>query len=302
MIFFDGWGLGANDPATNPFLTHPMPTLRGLFDGKLPTNDNGRFESSRATLVPTDATLGVPGLPQSATGQTTIFTGVNASREIGEHLGPYPNAALRRILAQDNIFQRLVAANRRAAFANAYPPIFFERLARGKARRSALTVLHAAAEDLIRLLSPVLSFTMREAWSHLPGRSADSVFLAGLPRRARPAGAEALEARYGKLFDVRSQVQGKLEAARKAGLIGKSLEARVTVTAGGETRALLEEAREELAILFIVSQVALADGPLGVEVAAASGVRCERCWIYREDVGIDPTHPTVCGKCADALA
>ncbi len=137
MIFFDGWGVGANDPSTNPFLTNPLPTLRGLFDGVMPTTGNGHFNSARATLVPTDATLGVPGLPQSATGQTTIFTGVNAPRAIGEHLGPYPNAALRKILAENNIFQQLAAANRRAAFANAYPPIFFERLARDKARRSA---------------------------------------------------------------------------------------------------------------------------------------------------------------------
>ncbi len=137
MIFFDGWGLGANDPSTNPFLINPMPTLRGLFDGAMPTSGNGHFNSARAMLVPTDATLGVPGLPQSATGQTTIFTGVNAPRAIGEHLGPYPNAARRKMLAENNIFEQLVGANRRAAFANAYPPIFFERLARGKARRSA---------------------------------------------------------------------------------------------------------------------------------------------------------------------
>lgn len=145
FIFFDGWGLGANDPRVNPFLSTSLPILRELCGGKIPTNDNGRFHSARATLVPTDATLGVPGLPQSATGQTTIFTGVNAPRILGEHLGPYPNAALRDLLARDNLFQCLVAANRRVAFANAYPPIFFERLARNKARRSATAhAVHAA--------------------------------------------------------------------------------------------------------------------------------------------------------------
>ncbi len=162
MIFFDGWGLGANDPAINPLLTAPMPTLRELFDGKMPTNrrprevgvgDNGYFNSARATLIPTDATLGVPGLPQSATGQTTIFTGVNAPREIGEHSGPYPNPALRKILADDNLFKQLVAANRRVAFANAYPPIFFERLARSKARRSATSHAVQAAGVRYRDLS-----------------------------------------------------------------------------------------------------------------------------------------------------
>jgi isoleucyl-tRNA synthetase len=172
----------------------------------------------------------------------------------------------------------------------------------GKARRSALTVLHAIAEDLIRLLAPVLSFTASEAWSHLPGRSAESVFLAGLPRRAPPADAEALEARYGRLFEVRAVVQGKLEEARRAKLIGSGLEAAVTVRAEGEQRALLEQARAELATLFIVSKVELAEGPLSAEVARASGVKCERCWIYREDVGANPGHPTICGKCADAIA
>lgn len=152
FIFFDGWGLGTSDPASNPLLTAPMPTLRKLCGGRMPTNSNGHFNSSIATLVPTDATLGVPGLPQSATGQTTIFTGVNAPRAIGEHLGPYPNDTLRKILAADNIFQQLVAANRRATFANAYPPIFFERLARNKARRSAIAHAVYAADIRYRTI------------------------------------------------------------------------------------------------------------------------------------------------------
>jgi len=170
FIFFDGWGLGANDPATNPFVTAPMPTLRELFDGAMPTNDNGNFNSAMTTLVPTDATLGVPGLPQSATGQTTIFTGINAPRAIGEHLGPYPNDALRQILAGDSLFKQLVAANRRVAFANAYPPIFFERLARNKARRSATAhAVHAAGVryrtiDDLRAGNAVSVFVTNKLW------------------------------------------------------------------------------------------------------------------------------------------
>ena len=173
MIFFDGWGLGANDPGTNPFLANPLPTLRGLFDGTMPTNGNGHFNSARATLVPTDATLGVPGLPQSATGQTTIFTGVNAPRAIGEHSGPYPNAALRKILADDNIFMRLAAADRRAAFANAYPPVFFERLARGKARRSATSYAvhagHVRYRDIddLRAGRAVSAFVTNARWCEM---------------------------------------------------------------------------------------------------------------------------------------
>ncbi len=172
----------------------------------------------------------------------------------------------------------------------------------GRPRRSAQTVLHAVAEDLVRLLAPVLSFTASEAWGHLPGRAGTSVFLAGLPARPRPKDADALEARYGRLFEVREVVQGKLEEARRAKLIGSGLEAMATVRAQGEQLRLLEEARAELPALFIVSKVVLAEGPLSVEVARAPGVKCERCWIYAEDVGKDPAHPTICGKCAEALA
>jgi len=171
----------------------------------------------------------------------------------------------------------------------------------GKPRRSAQTVLWAVAHDLCTMLAPVLSFTASEAWGHLPGRPAESVFLAGLPRRVRPADADALEARYAALFQVREAVQAKLERAREQKLIGKSLEAAVTVTATGEQRALLESARAELATLFIVSRVTLADGPPGVEVAVAPGNKCARCWVQAEDVGQSAAHPTICGKCVAAL-
>jgi isoleucyl-tRNA synthetase len=171
----------------------------------------------------------------------------------------------------------------------------------GPARRSAQTVLHLLAQDLARLLAPILSFTAHEAWKHLPGRPAESVFLAGFPDRPRAADAEALEARYGKLLEVRAEVLRALEAARRDKLIGSGLEAMVTVAAEGDQLALLESARAELAALFIVSRVALAKGPFSVAVAKAPGVKCERCWVFAEDVGKDAAHPTVCGKCAGAL-
>ena len=172
LLFFDGWGLGANDPATNPFLTASMPTLRELFDGEMPTREirNSFSPSKRVSVAPTDATLGVPGVPQSATGQTAIFTGVNAPRVIGEHLGPYPNAALRKILTRDNLFMRLTAAQHRVAFANAYPPIFFERLARNKARRGATShAVHAAGVryrdiDDLRAGRAVSAFVTNQIW------------------------------------------------------------------------------------------------------------------------------------------
>ncbi len=146
LVFCDGMGLGANDPVTNPFFHAPMNTLRALF-GKIPTRDDGVLHGENAILVPTDARLGVEGVPQSGTGQTTIFTGINAPAAIGEHLGPYPNEALRVILKQHSIFKQLNALGFSTAFGNAYPPPFFERLARRKARRTA-TLQAAMAGDV----------------------------------------------------------------------------------------------------------------------------------------------------------
>ncbi len=171
----------------------------------------------------------------------------------------------------------------------------------GPARRSAQTVLHLLAQDLMRLLAPVLSFTAHEGWKHLPGRPAESVFLAGFPVREAAPDAPALSQRYGKLFELRAEVQKALEAARREKRIGSGLEAMVTVRAEGDTLALLESAAAELPTLFIVSKVALARGPFAVTVAKATGTKCERCWIFSEDVGRSAAHPTVCGKCAAAL-
>jgi 2,3-bisphosphoglycerate-independent phosphoglycerate mutase len=170
MLFFDGFGLGSDDPSTNPMLTVPMPLLRNICHGAIPLCTNGTYHSDQATLVPTDATLGVPGLPQSGTGQTTLFTGINAPQALGEHSGPYPNDALRTILSNGNVFSQLIKANRTVAFANAYPPFFFDRLARGKARRSATSFAAGAAGvryrdiDDLRVGRAVSPFVTNDRW------------------------------------------------------------------------------------------------------------------------------------------
>jgi isoleucyl-tRNA synthetase len=171
----------------------------------------------------------------------------------------------------------------------------------GQPRRSAQTVLHLIAGDLVRMLAPVLSFTAEEAWSFLPAPATKSVFYAGFPERRRPPDADALEARYGRLLVLREVVQKALEQARQAKLIGSGLEAMVTVRAEGDDLALLESAKAELPVVFIVSKVLLERGPLAAEVARAPGLKCARCWGFFEDVGKDARHPEVCAKCAKAL-
>jgi len=187
--------------------------------------------------------------------------------------------------------------------------------ASGHARRSAQTVLHEVAKDLLRLLAPVMSFTCEEAWQFLPGQKEASVFLAGMPTVVATGNQPELMSRYDKLFAVRSEVQKLLEAARRDKLIGSSLEARVLLSAKGEARSFLQKHAAEMASVFIVSQVDWVDSPspkaqpltvtalpgaeLHAEIVSALGEKCPRCWTYSEAVGKDGD---LCFKCRDALA
>ncbi|MFO7323420.1 MAG: hypothetical protein DIU68_016945 [Chloroflexota bacterium] len=149
MIFLDGVGLGADDPQTNPFAVADMPVLTALTNGRRWLAGIGRQQSERAIFVPTDAGLGVPGRPQSASGQAAILTGRNVPQLIGEHYGPRPNEAIRKILAEDNIFKQVVAADKTAALLEAYPPRFHEAINSGKRLRSSYQqALHEAGLPL----------------------------------------------------------------------------------------------------------------------------------------------------------
>ena len=137
MIFLDGIGLGDNDPLVNPFAAAHMPTLTALTNGHRWLKETGRQESERAVFIPTDPRLGVPGRPQSATGQAAILTGRNIPRMIGEHYGPKPNPPVREILAEDNFFKQVVAHGLTGALIEAYPPRFHQAVNRGKILRSS---------------------------------------------------------------------------------------------------------------------------------------------------------------------
>jgi 2,3-bisphosphoglycerate-independent phosphoglycerate mutase len=137
MLFLDGVGIGRKNPRVNPMFVASMPNLRKLLGGELPTRGKRAWHGAQVTVMPVDATLGVAGLPQSGTGQTALFTGVNAARLVGKHFGPYPYSTLRPVIEAHSIFTRLVHAGRSACFANAYPQKFFDYIER---RRTRMTV------------------------------------------------------------------------------------------------------------------------------------------------------------------
>lgn len=173
---------------------------------------------------------------------------------------------------------------------------------RSEARRSARTALYAIADALCRLLAPLMVFTADEAWENLPGSREESVHIAEFPTVVEADNSE-LSARWERLFAIRDEVLKSLETARGEKQIGSSLEAQVVLTADAEAAQLLEQYRDQLRYIFIVSQVELRTGDkLGVSVEKADGEKCERCWNYSTRVGEFEKWPTVCERCDEALS
>jgi 2,3-bisphosphoglycerate-independent phosphoglycerate mutase len=140
MLFLDGVGLGTSDAAVNPLCGARLPALRSLCGGDLPTLTSHSVASSTSTVIPLDANLGIEGLPQSGTGQTAIFTGVNGAQLIGKHFGPHPYSTLRPVIEEKNIFRQLLNAGKRPLFANAFPQRYFDYMSRHPSRMSVTSL------------------------------------------------------------------------------------------------------------------------------------------------------------------
>src|SRR5262245_52904938 len=150
FIFLDGVGLAPAGP-DNPLSDADTPALRALLGGPLTIEQTrgwgiggrGRLPSpiphlpSRVLFKPIDATLSMPGLPQSGTGQTALLAGVNAAKLHGRHQPHFPPVALRPLLAERNVLRRAVERGGRATFANAFGPGYWEAVAARRIRRSA---------------------------------------------------------------------------------------------------------------------------------------------------------------------
>jgi len=139
MIFIDGVGIGKEDYTYNPFFKYQFKTFLKHFN-EIPSLKNSIIKNKNAIIFPTDPLLGVEGLPLSGTGQTSIFCGVNASKIIGKHFGPYPYSTLLPIIKEKNIFKYYLNKGEDVSFANAYPKIFFEYIKSGKKRLSVTSL------------------------------------------------------------------------------------------------------------------------------------------------------------------
>ena len=193
---------------------------------------------------------------------------------------------------------------------NFYMDVIKDRLycADDHARRCAQTALYRILVDFTKLLAPILCFTSQEIWSYIPKMPGmkDYVVFEQMPE-VKAAAGEAFTAKWDRIMAIRDDVKKVLEQARADKVIGSSLEAALTLYCSDEIHNLLNAIpMDELADLFIVSQVQLEKGEggvkgvvegLGVSAEHAAGEKCQRCWKYETTVGENG----LCPRCAKVL-
>ncbi len=194
--------------------------------------------------------------------------------------------------------------------------------ASSKARRSAQSAMYVIVRLLIHSMAPILSFTAEEVYGYipkvlLPADAAQSIFAsrlsASLGSVDRFFVSDEERARWERLLAIRADVTRAIEPLRKSKAIGHSLDTRVTLYLDAENAAALNTLGTDLRAVFIVSQLLVstdtppADAVLGevpglaVHVERAYGEKCERCWIYSEELGTNAEHPTLCPRCTAVL-
>ena len=121
FLFIDGFGIGCGNPDKNPICAANAPNIDYIMN-----NFN---------VMPTECSMGIPGLPQSATGQTAVFTGVNAAGVIGRHLNAQPTATLKKIIWENNLFKKLIGMGLKVANCNVYRQEYLEKMLNPKNRK-----------------------------------------------------------------------------------------------------------------------------------------------------------------------
>ena len=171
LIFVDGVGLA---PAAehNPLAQLPTPGIHGLLGGPLTLEQCRQTED--LLLAPIDANLSVDGLPQSATGQAALFTGVNAAKTLGRHITGLPGPQIRRIVESTNLFLAASQLGLTSTFANPYTQTYLDSLATGKRRPSVTTCAVSAAEIPLRYLAD-LRRDRAVSWDILRDRFAEQL-------------------------------------------------------------------------------------------------------------------------------
>lgn len=169
-------------------------------------------------------------------------------------------------------------------------------------RRGCQASYLALASALCRACAPILPHAMEEVWEKLPlSNKEESVHLAPFPS-PEPNGLSADEEKRWELLLVwRDRVNLRLEEAKRTGVVKDTQESLVRFGPPSEERVLPDYYRDLLPTVFKVSAVEWSDQSAEIEVTLGPGVKCERCWLRRTDVGTDSDHPTLCARCASVV-
>ncbi len=193
---------------------------------------------------------------------------------------------------------------------NFYLDVLKDRLYTEKAdsprRRAAQTAMYLILNAMTRMIAPILAYTSDEIWKFMPHSAADEashVIYNEMPEKVAVDVDDSFMEFWNRIHELRDDVKKTLEPMIKEKTIKSSLEAKVTLSAGGETLEFLKQAEPELADAFIVSEVVIADNGAELDITAekAEGEKCERCWAIRKSVGADAEHPTLCAHCCETL-
>ncbi len=189
-------------------------------------------------------------------------------------------------------------------------------------RRAAQTAIYRILDGLLKLMSPILSFTTTEAWEHLQANGdevaiEDSIFFASFPPVDDLHADDDFTSTWDRLLAIRSEITRILEAARRDKVIGLSLDAEVLVQAEGDTGDFLADKWAQLQEICIVSNLRHVDDPaemgglavneaeevkgLKIAVRPAPGEKCERCWTVATSVGEDSENPSICHRCSQVV-
>ena len=176
-----------------------------------------------------------------------------------------------------------------------------------KERRAAQNALFHITRNLLKWLAPFLSFTAEEAWASFPhgseSKSKSSIFMEEFGIFPDVANGTELLAKWNRIREIRSEVTKAIEIEREAGHVGSSLQAELTIKVDNVDFAILHSLEDDLRFVTITSSanIELSSAGLEVLVRASQYKKCGRCWHHTADVGADPTHPELCGRCVSNL-
>ncbi|MCD8026625.1 MAG: isoleucine--tRNA ligase [Clostridiales bacterium] len=193
---------------------------------------------------------------------------------------------------------------------NFYLDVLKDRLytekADSRARRTAQTTIYLILDAMTRMIAPIFAYTSDEIWRYMPHSSndkAEHIIYNEMPKKLNLSVDDEFMAFWDEIHELRDDIKKVMEPFIKDKTIKSSLEASITIAAGGKKLEFLKNAEPELCAALIVSNVEIIDngGELDITVNKAVGDKCERCWAISKTVGSNPEHPTLCARCCEIL-